>query len=70
MHWNRFLLAASLISSVFLHVPEASSQTTPFVHKKRYAMARCSRLSPTAIPQDEHRQPSIKRSTRLFGSTM
>ena len=38
MHWNRFLLAASLISSVFLHVPEVSSQTTPFVHKKRYAM--------------------------------
>src|SRR5216683_865789 len=38
MHWNRFLLAALLISSVFLHVPEASSQTTPFVHKKRYAM--------------------------------
>ena len=38
MHWNRFLLAASLISSVFLHVPEASSQATPFLHKKRYAM--------------------------------
>jgi FAD:protein FMN transferase len=38
MRWNRFLLAASLISSVFLHVPEVSSQTTPFVHKKRYAM--------------------------------
>ena len=38
MHWNRFLLAASLISSVFLQVPEVSSQTTPFVHKKRYAM--------------------------------
>jgi thiamine biosynthesis lipoprotein len=38
MHWNRFLLAASLISSVFLHVAEVSSQTTPFVHKKRYAM--------------------------------
>ena len=38
MHWNRFLLAASLISPVFLHVPEVSSQTTPFVHKKRYAM--------------------------------
>jgi thiamine biosynthesis lipoprotein len=38
MHWNRFLLAASLISSVFLRVPEVSSQTTSFVHKKRYAM--------------------------------
>ena len=38
MHWNRFLLAASLISSVFLHAPKVSSQTTPFVHKKRYAM--------------------------------
>jgi thiamine biosynthesis lipoprotein len=38
MHWNRFLLAASLISSVFLHLPEVSSQTTPFLHQKRYAM--------------------------------
>jgi thiamine biosynthesis lipoprotein len=38
MHWNRFLIAASLISSVFIQVPGVSSQTTPFVHKKRYAM--------------------------------
>ncbi len=38
MHWNRFLLAASLISSAFFQVPEVSSQTIPFVHKKRYAM--------------------------------
>jgi len=38
MHWNRFLLAASLILPVFLRVPEACSQSTPFVHKKRYAM--------------------------------
>ena len=38
MHWNRFLLAASLISSVCLHVPEVSTQNIPFVHKKRYAM--------------------------------
>jgi thiamine biosynthesis lipoprotein len=38
MRWNRLLLVASLLSSVFLHVPEVSSQTTPFVHKKRYAM--------------------------------
>lgn len=38
MRWNRFLLAVSLISSVFIHVPDGSSQTTPFVHKKRYAM--------------------------------
>ncbi len=38
MRWNRFLLAASLTSSVFLHVPAVSSQTAPFVHKKRYAM--------------------------------
>jgi thiamine biosynthesis lipoprotein len=38
MRWNRFLLVASLISSFFLHSPEVSSQTAPFVHKKRYAM--------------------------------
>ncbi len=38
MRWNRFLLAASLISSVFLNVPVVSSQAIPFVHKKRYAM--------------------------------
>jgi FAD:protein FMN transferase len=38
MHWNRFLLGASLISSVFLNLPEVSSQTTSFVHNKRYAM--------------------------------
>jgi len=38
MHWNRFLLAASLISSVLLHVPEVSGQTAPMVYKKRYAM--------------------------------
>ena len=38
MHWNRFLLAASLISSNSFCVPGISSQTAPFVHKKRYAM--------------------------------
>jgi thiamine biosynthesis lipoprotein len=38
MRWNRFLLAASLILSFFLHIPVVSSQTPPFVHKKRYAM--------------------------------
>src|SRR5215467_6554769 len=38
MHWNRFLLVASLILPVFLHAPKASGQITPFVHKKRYAM--------------------------------
>jgi thiamine biosynthesis lipoprotein len=38
MRWNRFLLAASLISSVLFHVSDVSSQATPFVHKKRYAM--------------------------------
>lgn len=38
MRWNRFLLAALLISSVVIQSPKVSSQTTPFVHKKRYAM--------------------------------
>jgi thiamine biosynthesis lipoprotein len=38
MHLNRFLFAAWLLSSVALHAPEVFSQTTPFVHKKRYAM--------------------------------
>src|SRR5215469_1180343 len=38
MHWNRFLLAASLVSSVFLQAQEVFSQTTPIVYKKRYAM--------------------------------
>jgi thiamine biosynthesis lipoprotein len=38
MHWNRFLLAAPLISLVLLHVPEVSSQDAPMVYKKRYAM--------------------------------
>ena len=38
MRWNRFLLAAALTSTIFLHVPEVSSQSTPFVNKKRYAM--------------------------------
>lgn len=38
MRWNRFLLAALLISSVVIQAPKVSSQTTPFVHKKRYAM--------------------------------
>jgi thiamine biosynthesis lipoprotein len=38
MRWNRFLLAALLISLFFLHATDASSQTTPFVDKKRYAM--------------------------------
>jgi FAD:protein FMN transferase len=38
MRWNRFLLAASLISSFFLHTSEISGQTAPFVHKTRYAM--------------------------------
>ena len=38
MRWNRFLLAASLTSSFFLYVPEVSSQSTPIVYKKRYAM--------------------------------
>src|SRR5437879_4901927 len=38
MRWNRFLIAALLIGAVFVHVPAVSSQATPFVHKKRYAM--------------------------------
>jgi len=38
MRWNRFLLATSLISPLLIHVPDVLSQTTPFVHKKRYAM--------------------------------
>jgi thiamine biosynthesis lipoprotein len=38
MRWNRFLLVASLISSVLIHVPDVSGQATPFVLKKRYAM--------------------------------
>ena len=38
MHWNRLFIAALLISSVFIQVPEVSSQTAAFVHKKRYAM--------------------------------
>jgi thiamine biosynthesis lipoprotein len=38
MRWNKFLLAAALLSSVLIHVPDVSGQTTPFVHKKRYAM--------------------------------
>lgn len=38
MHWNRFLLTATLIFSVFFQVPGVSSQTTPNVYKKRYAM--------------------------------
>src|SRR5258708_3512955 len=38
MRWNRFLIAAPLILSFFSQVPEVSSQASPFVHKKRYAM--------------------------------
>jgi thiamine biosynthesis lipoprotein len=38
MDWNRFLPAASLIISLVLHAPDISSQTTPLVHNKRYAM--------------------------------
>src|SRR5579863_10231722 len=38
MRWNRFLPAVLLISAVFIQPPEVSSQTTPFVYKKRYAM--------------------------------
>lgn len=38
MRWNRFLLAAGLLSSVLVQVQDVSSQTTPFVHKQRYAM--------------------------------
>jgi thiamine biosynthesis lipoprotein len=38
MRWNRFLLAASLMSSIFLHTSAISGQTTSLVHKKRYAM--------------------------------
>lgn len=38
MPWNRFLLAASLMSSIFLHSSALSGQTTSLVHKKRYAM--------------------------------
>jgi len=38
MRWNRFLLAASLIAWIFIDVPAVFTQTTPFVHKKRYAM--------------------------------
>jgi len=38
MRWNRFLLATSLISPLLIHVPDVLSKTTPFVHKKRYAM--------------------------------
>jgi len=38
MHWNRFLLAASLISSAFLQLPEMSGQAEPIIYKKRYAM--------------------------------
>jgi len=38
MHWNRFLLAASLISSAFLQLPAKSGQAESIVYKKRYAM--------------------------------
>ena len=38
MRWNRFLLAALVISSASLQVREVSGQTTPIVYQKRYAM--------------------------------
>jgi thiamine biosynthesis lipoprotein len=38
MRWSRFLSAALLTPSLLLAVSEVSSQSMPFVHKKRYAM--------------------------------
>jgi len=38
MRWSRFLLAALLSPLFLLPVSQVSSQSKPFVHKKRYAM--------------------------------